>query len=305
MHAGHPDVVVHLHGADSVTEEWTIQNYTLEFHAFHIHQVHFRDITAGRDPATAPLLDTVHVPFAARNGARPRDAGADPDQADLHPRRDLLVRVPLPRARARGQRHDADDPRGGGLTAGCRRAATPPRASPARSGTPASPRARNAAGCRARCRRRSAGCTRRPVAAAVSSLRQISSGCAEQRGFLARLARVGERHDAGCVVAVRPLADRVQPSLRRHPPLDRCAFSSAVSATKNARATPTWDGIEAKAVRQHRRLVGVERFTVSSIEANWSSSRLCPRAATLRISRRGRRPARTADAASGWSAVRR
>ena len=75
MHAGHPDVVVHLHGADSVTEEWTIQNYTLEFHAFHIHQVHFRDITAGRDPATAPLLDTVHVPFAARNGGAPGTPG--------------------------------------------------------------------------------------------------------------------------------------------------------------------------------------------------------------------------------------
>jgi FtsP/CotA-like multicopper oxidase with cupredoxin domain len=65
-----PDVVVHLNGADSVTEQWTIQNYTLENHAFHMHQIHFRDISSGgRDPQGSPLLDTVNVaPAENANG---------------------------------------------------------------------------------------------------------------------------------------------------------------------------------------------------------------------------------------------
>jgi FtsP/CotA-like multicopper oxidase with cupredoxin domain len=65
-----PDVVVHLNGADSVTEQWTIQNYALENHAFHIHQIHFRDISSGgRDPQGSPLLDTVNVvPAENANG---------------------------------------------------------------------------------------------------------------------------------------------------------------------------------------------------------------------------------------------
>ena len=45
MHTLRPDLVMHLHGAQSVTEEWTMQNYTLEYHAFHIHQTHFRDVS--------------------------------------------------------------------------------------------------------------------------------------------------------------------------------------------------------------------------------------------------------------------
>ena len=76
MHRLRPDLVVHLHGADSVTEEWTIQNYTLEYHAFHIHQVHFRDVSAGSmSPADAPLLDTVNVPPAFNNGGTPGTPG--------------------------------------------------------------------------------------------------------------------------------------------------------------------------------------------------------------------------------------
>ncbi|HET6307847.1 MAG TPA: multicopper oxidase domain-containing protein [Rhodopila sp.] len=70
-----PDVVVHLNGAASVTEQWVIQNYTLENHAFHIHQIHFRDISAGRDPQDAPLLDTVNVPFAANMNGVPAAPG--------------------------------------------------------------------------------------------------------------------------------------------------------------------------------------------------------------------------------------
>jgi FtsP/CotA-like multicopper oxidase with cupredoxin domain len=60
-----PNVVVHLHGADSVTEQWTIENDTLEVHAFHMHQIHFRDVTAGDgNPDHEPVLDTVSIPAA-------------------------------------------------------------------------------------------------------------------------------------------------------------------------------------------------------------------------------------------------
>lgn len=60
-----PQVTVHLHGQNSVTEEWTIENATLEIHAFHIHQVHFRDITSGStNPDLTPVLDTDTVPAA-------------------------------------------------------------------------------------------------------------------------------------------------------------------------------------------------------------------------------------------------
>ncbi len=76
MHSLRPDIVVHLHGAQSVTEEWTIQNYTLEYHAFHIHQVHFRDISGGsKSPSDAPLLDTVNVAPAVNNGGKPGAPG--------------------------------------------------------------------------------------------------------------------------------------------------------------------------------------------------------------------------------------
>jgi len=62
-----PAVVVHLHGQDSVVEEWTIQNYTLEAHSFHIHQMHFVDATErDRIDGLAPILDTISIPSAAR-----------------------------------------------------------------------------------------------------------------------------------------------------------------------------------------------------------------------------------------------
>jgi len=62
---GAPQVTVHLHGKDSVTEEWLVENSTLEIHAFHMHQIHFRDVTtASANPDLQPLLDTVTVPAA-------------------------------------------------------------------------------------------------------------------------------------------------------------------------------------------------------------------------------------------------
>jgi FtsP/CotA-like multicopper oxidase with cupredoxin domain len=65
---GHNDaaqVVVHLKGRPSVTEEWLVQNATLEMHTFHMHQIHFRDVTMPTDdPASQPVLDVVNVPPA-------------------------------------------------------------------------------------------------------------------------------------------------------------------------------------------------------------------------------------------------
>jgi FtsP/CotA-like multicopper oxidase with cupredoxin domain len=58
-------IVVHLHGQDSVTEEWLVENSTLEIHAFHIHQIHFRDITVNStNPDLQPVLDTDVLPAA-------------------------------------------------------------------------------------------------------------------------------------------------------------------------------------------------------------------------------------------------
>jgi FtsP/CotA-like multicopper oxidase with cupredoxin domain len=61
-----PQVVVHLHGKQSVTEEWLVQNSTLEIHAFHMHQIHFRVIADSdrHSPDLGNLLDVVNVPAA-------------------------------------------------------------------------------------------------------------------------------------------------------------------------------------------------------------------------------------------------
>jgi FtsP/CotA-like multicopper oxidase with cupredoxin domain len=65
MNSRKPQITVHLKGRASVTEEWLIQNATLEAHAFHIHQVHFRDVTNDdTDDNLQPILDTIVVPPA-------------------------------------------------------------------------------------------------------------------------------------------------------------------------------------------------------------------------------------------------
>lgn len=47
------------------TEEWVIENWTRELHAFHIHQLHFRVLeSGGRKLAEPPLVDVVNVPYA-------------------------------------------------------------------------------------------------------------------------------------------------------------------------------------------------------------------------------------------------
>lgn len=86
MHTGTPQVVVHLHGRQSVTEEWLIENSTLEIHAFHIHQIHFRDITDPDQAADAqPIEDVINVPAAPLVG----------DVATGHPGRPGAVRLLL------------------------------------------------------------------------------------------------------------------------------------------------------------------------------------------------------------------
>jgi FtsP/CotA-like multicopper oxidase with cupredoxin domain len=47
-------------------EEWEVENWTNEIHAFHIHQVHFRLLSVnGTAEADPPLLDVVNVPRAS------------------------------------------------------------------------------------------------------------------------------------------------------------------------------------------------------------------------------------------------
>jgi FtsP/CotA-like multicopper oxidase with cupredoxin domain len=59
---GGPPTITTRAGA---VEEWIVENWTNELHAFHIHQLHFRVLEInGAALAEPPLLDTVNVPFA-------------------------------------------------------------------------------------------------------------------------------------------------------------------------------------------------------------------------------------------------
>jgi FtsP/CotA-like multicopper oxidase with cupredoxin domain len=70
IHSLAPQVVVHLHGQQSVTEDWVIENSTLEIHAFHMHQIHFRNVASNSPfPDQGSLLDTVTVPAAPLIGS--------------------------------------------------------------------------------------------------------------------------------------------------------------------------------------------------------------------------------------------
>jgi FtsP/CotA-like multicopper oxidase with cupredoxin domain len=51
------------------TEEWVVENWTNELHAFHIHQVHFRVLEIDGERIENPeLLDVVTVPYATATG---------------------------------------------------------------------------------------------------------------------------------------------------------------------------------------------------------------------------------------------
>jgi len=61
------------------TEEWVIENWTNELHAFHMHQVHFRVLEIdGQRVAEPALLDVVEVPYATATGYRSQEGPVRP-----------------------------------------------------------------------------------------------------------------------------------------------------------------------------------------------------------------------------------
>jgi FtsP/CotA-like multicopper oxidase with cupredoxin domain len=66
------------------TEEWVIENWTNELHAFHIHQVHFRVLTIdGKPVANPPLLDVVNVPYAEATGYHSKEGPVRPGRVRI------------------------------------------------------------------------------------------------------------------------------------------------------------------------------------------------------------------------------
>jgi FtsP/CotA-like multicopper oxidase with cupredoxin domain len=66
------------------TEEWVIENWTNELHAFHIHQVHFRVLAIDGKPVTdAPLLDVVNVPYAEATGYHSKEGPVRPGRVRI------------------------------------------------------------------------------------------------------------------------------------------------------------------------------------------------------------------------------
>ena len=61
------------------TEEWLVENWTNELHAFHIHQVHFRVLAVdGNAVDQPPLLDVVNVPYATATGYHSKEGPVRP-----------------------------------------------------------------------------------------------------------------------------------------------------------------------------------------------------------------------------------
>jgi FtsP/CotA-like multicopper oxidase with cupredoxin domain len=66
------------------TEEWIIENWTNELHAFHIHQVHFRVLAIdGKAVTNAPLLDVVNVPYAEATGYHSKEGPVRPGRVRI------------------------------------------------------------------------------------------------------------------------------------------------------------------------------------------------------------------------------
>ena len=66
------------------TEEWIVENWTNELHAFHIHQVHFRLLEiGGRRVDNPPLLDVVNVPYAAATGYHSKEGPIRPGRVRI------------------------------------------------------------------------------------------------------------------------------------------------------------------------------------------------------------------------------
>jgi len=66
------------------TEEWVIENWTNELHAFHIHQVHFRVLAIdGKAVANPPLLDVINVPYAEATGYHSNEGPVRPGRVRI------------------------------------------------------------------------------------------------------------------------------------------------------------------------------------------------------------------------------
>ena len=77
---GPPAITVHA----GTTEEWIVENWTNELHAFHIHQLHFRVLTIDNKPvAVSPLLDVVNVPYAEATGYHSKEGPVRPGRVRI------------------------------------------------------------------------------------------------------------------------------------------------------------------------------------------------------------------------------
>jgi FtsP/CotA-like multicopper oxidase with cupredoxin domain len=66
------------------TEEWIVENWTNELHAFHIHQVHFRLLEIdGQRVDHPPLLDVVTVPYATATGYHSKEGPVRPGRVRI------------------------------------------------------------------------------------------------------------------------------------------------------------------------------------------------------------------------------
>jgi FtsP/CotA-like multicopper oxidase with cupredoxin domain len=66
------------------TEEWIVENWTNELHAFHIHQVHFRVLSIdGKSVVNPPLLDVVNVPYAEATGYHSKEGPVRPGRVRI------------------------------------------------------------------------------------------------------------------------------------------------------------------------------------------------------------------------------
>jgi FtsP/CotA-like multicopper oxidase with cupredoxin domain len=66
------------------TEEWIVENWTNELHAFHIHQVHFRLLEIdGRHVDNPTLLDVVNVPYATATGYHSKEGPVRPGRVRI------------------------------------------------------------------------------------------------------------------------------------------------------------------------------------------------------------------------------
>ena len=66
------------------TEEWIIENWTNELHAFHIHQLHFRLLAIdGKPVPNPPLLDVVNVPYAEATGYHSKEGPVRPGRVRI------------------------------------------------------------------------------------------------------------------------------------------------------------------------------------------------------------------------------